>query len=858
MKNNLSFIDLSNHTSDPSDVKAQYESNPDTNALTDSRAAIVDATTLAGKGITDAYTKTEVDNALDGQNEAIEISYDNSSSGLNATNVKDAVDELGNRLDTSGAKLATIEENATGDQTPQEIKTAYESNADTNALTDALKSSIEQNKIKSVDSDVTNNTLTFTYIDDTTTSIDLTSLVPDVHVSGAVLDATTSVLTLSSEDNGADVTVDLSDFVNSSELTTALSTKVDKVISTDNAIVRFDGIAGDVQNSDTTLSDDGSLTATAFIGDGSQLTNLPTTAGSGSFAQHGLVPNAEINEIRPQDMFMEIDVANTLVDKKGYPVRFTDRVYDRLGAELIVNGDFSSGSDGWTLDSTCIETISDGKIVIDRNGSFSYPYQQIQFIAGHTYRMSCNVLEESNDFVFSDANTDFGSYAPGVGYYELIYYSPNTKLVKFSIKPTSSVDAIATISNVSVRELPQFSLPLAPFATGSTDELLDDKVNGLTTQTNHSKGDIIVTGNELVTNGTFDTDIDGWEDVSADGGTATYSNGTLALYRDSSGNTGATRQIIPTIPNVTYNLVFSILGSRGRITIRDKATNNVLYVLDNTTGSHSSTFVAVSNSVYIETLNNVNDTNSYFDNISVKLKEDSYIALQDSIGGNTLDSMPELVTNGDFSNDITGWEPISDSTLTASNNELTIKRDGNGNAYPKASQNLTLASDKYYVISTKCVSSTSGAYEFYLSNRLPKTYTQNDFAIGKEISLTIKGSDSNSVILGGANFSTDNTDDSVVFAPVSIKELPHSYLKHPDYFKPIPYVTKQVALLIEKTSNGQILNTVKPLVNMYGEDNVLTYEEDVFGELGYIQKVDRVYTDGSSEFILLGLKGYLA
>lgn len=47
-------------------------------------------------------------------------------------------------------------------------------------------------------------------------------------------------------------------------LQTSLDAKVDEVASTDNAIVRFNGAGGAVQNSSATLADDGSITATYF------------------------------------------------------------------------------------------------------------------------------------------------------------------------------------------------------------------------------------------------------------------------------------------------------------------------------------------------------------------------------------------------------------------------------------------------------------------------------------------------------------------------------------------------------------------------------------------------------------------
>ena len=56
----------------------------------------------------------------------------------------------GRDLSTDGTKLDTIESNATADQTDAEIKTAYENNSDTNALTDA-----NLTKLNSIESNAT-------------------------------------------------------------------------------------------------------------------------------------------------------------------------------------------------------------------------------------------------------------------------------------------------------------------------------------------------------------------------------------------------------------------------------------------------------------------------------------------------------------------------------------------------------------------------------------------------------------------------------------------------------------------------------------------------------------------------------
>ena len=115
--------------------------------------------------------------------------------------------------------------------TDGEIKTKYENNSNTNALTDALKTLLETKKVKNVTTDATNNKLVITYTDDTTANLNINDIVTDIYVNWASLDASTNVLTLTAADGGADVTVDLSDFVNSSELNNALTNKSDNIVS---------------------------------------------------------------------------------------------------------------------------------------------------------------------------------------------------------------------------------------------------------------------------------------------------------------------------------------------------------------------------------------------------------------------------------------------------------------------------------------------------------------------------------------------------------------------------------------------------------------------------------------------------
>ena len=65
------------------------------------------------------YTETEIDTKLAEQNEASEISYDNTVSGIVATNVQDAVDEIKGSVDILDSTVVKL----TGDQTIEDVKT---------------------------------------------------------------------------------------------------------------------------------------------------------------------------------------------------------------------------------------------------------------------------------------------------------------------------------------------------------------------------------------------------------------------------------------------------------------------------------------------------------------------------------------------------------------------------------------------------------------------------------------------------------------------------------------------------------------------------------------------------------------
>jgi hypothetical protein len=89
-----------------------------------------------------------------------ELAYSESSQNLFVGVADSGIEKIGGNADVT--KLASIEANATADQTGAEIKTAYESETNTNAFTDTLKT-----KLEGVDSSANNYSLPASVVHDT-------------------------------------------------------------------------------------------------------------------------------------------------------------------------------------------------------------------------------------------------------------------------------------------------------------------------------------------------------------------------------------------------------------------------------------------------------------------------------------------------------------------------------------------------------------------------------------------------------------------------------------------------------------------------------------------------------------------
>lgn len=167
---------------------------------------------------------------------------------------------------------------------------------------------------------------------------------------------------------------------------------------------------------------------------------------------------------------------------------------------------------------------------------------------------------------------------------------------------------------------------------------------------------------ELVTNGTFDSDITGWTDNSAAGGAIAWNASGYMDLIDTTGNAIAD-QSITTVSGSIYKISIDKISAAGNLTIAIGTTSggsDVRYIVALTSAaSYEYYFSAQGTTTYLRIVNSAAGTTTQVDNVSCTLS------------GN-------LVTNGDFTdttnkdwNEGTGWT-ISGGTATHSSGTASL------------------------------------------------------------------------------------------------------------------------------------------------------------------------------------------
>jgi hypothetical protein len=166
--------------------------------------------------------------------------------------------------------------------------------------------------------------------------------------------------------------------------------------------------------------------------------------------------------------------------------------------------------------------------------------------------------------------------------------------------------------------------------------------------------DTDVTGSELVTNGTFDSDTTGWT-VAGSGASAAVSSGQLVLTR--AGNSSNITQYITTVVGQAYTLSFDFTAASGGANMYATLSGLSTITATATTGSYSITAVATSTSTYVQfQIWNATNGTITLDNVSVRLAEEDRsvngngLQVFGSITKNPVASGADLVAYSGFSN----------------------------------------------------------------------------------------------------------------------------------------------------------------------------------------------------------------
>lgn len=323
-----------------------------------------------------------------------------------------------------------------------------------------------------------------------------------------------------------------------------------------------------------------------------------------------------------------------------------------LGSELVTNGDFTTDSDWTKLQST----VSGGVCRINTTGTDA---SITQTSSGFTASQSnlITVTLTITAYVSGSLRARFA----GDSTYHDIPASVGTHRVTFFNNGTSGQLEIVN--------------------TGATDITFDDL----------SVKQVYTYGSELVTNGTFDTDITSWTDDSERSGSSQWDGvGQLELLNPAADPTeeGAVYQSMAVVVGQTYRIRITRSDDNSYVLIGTALSNGSYYTLGGPIDGSGSTDILVipTTTTLFITLRNYNysESSTLIDNVSVME--------QTGVGAN-------LVVNGDFATD-TVWTKGTGWAIASGKATYTFGADSN------LTQSSILTSGYTYELGYEVVSTT--------------------------------------------------------------------------------------------------------------------------------------------------------
>ena len=258
--------------------------------------------------------------------------------------------------------------------------------------------------------------------------------------------------------------------------------------------------------------------------------------------------------------------------------------------DLVTNGDFSNGTTGWNSSYSNL-TSTNGTLLVTNTANNGWAYQTINTEAGKTYRISVNVVTENANNLWFVVSSDT---------------HPDTNQLLNKVVSTTGVQTETFV------------------ATGSESTVIL-RVNGASgANIEFDNVSVQEVGENLVTNGTFDTGTTGWTEVDANNHiTLTHNSGKLRLTSTTTTTsaTWANQLLTGFVAGRVYTVNASVVVS-GSANVSVLIHNPYITSFPeiNSTGLYSFTFTATSSTHDIRAYVAANFTaGSYveFDNITV-------------------------------------------------------------------------------------------------------------------------------------------------------------------------------------------------------------------------------------------------
>ena len=409
------------------------------------------------------------------------------------------------------------------------------------------------------------------------------------------------------------------------------------------------------------------------------------------------------------------DIADMIVyDKKIFSALPSGLAYLNEHTTTSSNGSVahitSNYNTGWMHGDTKISTLTSAgtnEELINYNFHSNYTYgweaKNNASVSYDSTNKRVTVTSTQNYSGLRVKTANLPELVPGIQYTATVSIHSITNRIRFGVVSGLTVDNITTPGEHTVT-----------FTAGAAvTEIFIEKPDGAnsTFVLNHFsiREAIAPSRTELITNGDFTINADGWD---ADDGTISYSAGRAQVNR--TGGSGLVAfQAIPTVIGTKYviNGTVDSNGSGGRGDIRAYSNYPGTTILGNAGGTNnatvdvSATFVATTTTTYIYLVLD-NHGICHFDNVSVRIANTT---TGPKAGIN-------LVYNGQFDTNITGWTPRVNTIVTQSSGRISITNDGQTNGRATSTAFDTTIGAKY-IIQYDAISTNSASYGYRVEIR---------------------------------------------------------------------------------------------------------------------------------------------